>query len=83
VGRLGREAAARVALTDHLRASLPAPLGEHITAANLRGDGTLVVLASGPEWAARLRFESDRLLGLCRERAPGAARVRVRVSRGE
>ncbi len=80
LGRLATEAAARVALTDHLRTGLGEALGNHVAAANLRADGTLVVLATGPEWAARLRFESDRLLALCRAINPAAARVRIRVS---
>ncbi len=82
LGRLATEAAARVALTDHLRAGLGDSAGSHIAGANLRDDGTLVVLATGPEWAARLRFESDRLLTLCRAVYPAAARVRVRVTQG-
>lgn len=83
LGRLATEAAARVALTDHLRNGLGDGLGNHIAGANVRADGTLVVLATGPEWAARLRFESDRLLALCRTVNPAAARVRIRVSQGE
>jgi hypothetical protein len=82
LGRLASEAAARVALTDHLRAGLAGPLGDCITGSNLRADGTLVILTDGPEWAARLRFESDRLLALGRALHPAAARVRVRVSTG-
>lgn len=77
------EAAARVALTDHLRNGLGEPLGAHVAGANLRTDGTLVVLASGPEWANRLRFESERMLALCRAVHPAAARVLIRVSQAE
>ena len=80
LGRLAREAADRVALADCLREALGAELGHNLSAANLREDGTLVLLASGPEWATRMRFEADRLLRLCREKYPRAARVRVRVS---
>lgn len=79
LGRLASEAASRVALTDHLRNGLGSPLAAHVAGANLRDDGTLVVLASGPQWAARLRFEGERLLALGRELHPGAARVRIRV----
>lgn len=80
LGRLAGEAAARVALTDHLRSGIDQELAPYLAGANLRADGTLVILAAGPEWAARLRFESDRLLALGRELQPGAARVRIRVS---
>ena len=77
--RLADEASQRVALTDHLRSSIDPEIGAHLAGANLRDDGTLIVLASSPEWAARLRFESDNLLSKCREFHPAAARVRVRV----
>ena len=80
LGQLAREAAARVALSDRLREALEPELGLNLRACNLRDDGTLVLLASGPEWANRLRFEGDRLLRLCRELHPRAARVRIRVA---
>ena len=80
VGRLASAAAGRLALGDHLRSSIDPALAARLIGANLRDDGTLVVLAASPEWAARLRFESSRLLAACREQHPGAARVRVRVS---
>lgn len=78
--KLAAGAADRLALTDHLRGALEPALAAHLTGANLRDDGTLVVLASNPEWAARLRFESDHLLACCRDRYRQAARVRIRVA---
>ena len=79
LGRLADEAALRVALTDHLRNGLDPGIGQQLLGANLRDDGTLVILASGPEWAARLRFESEGLLARAREIRPAAARVRIRT----
>ena len=73
------EAQSRIELADKIRAGLPEPLDQHIEACNLRDDGTLVVLATNPEWAARLRFESDKMLSHCRQQHPGAARVKIRV----
>jgi len=78
--QLADTARGRVDLADHLRAGLDPALAEQLTGCNLRDDGTLVVLASGPDWAARLRYESDDLLARCRQRHPGAGRVRVRVA---
>jgi hypothetical protein len=45
LGRLAREAAARVALSERLRDALEPELAEHLSACNLREDGTLVLLA--------------------------------------
>ena len=81
--RLASEARDRLALTEHLRSGLATDLGAHLTGCNLHDDGTLIILAEGPEWAARLRFESETLLSRCRERHPGATRVRIRVSHPE
>jgi predicted nucleic acid-binding Zn ribbon protein len=58
---------------------VPPALGVAITACNLRPDGTLVVTAASPEWAARLRFEADGILAGCRLTWPAATRVRIRV----
>ena len=43
-------------------------------------DGALVVRTTAPEWAARLRFETERLLALSREVYPGTTSVKVRVA---
>jgi hypothetical protein len=83
LGKLAEEAASRVTLTDHLRNGLETRLGQQILTVNLRDDGTLVVVATGPEWAARLRFENERLLSLARELRPATARVRIRAGRVE
>jgi hypothetical protein len=79
LSRLGEEAVQRLNLADYLREGLPVELRLVVAACNLRDDGTLVISTSSPEWASRLRFESDSLLARCRERFPAATRVRVRV----
>ncbi len=80
LGRLARRAEAAMDLAEALRACLPDGLGAELRAASLRDDGTLVVLASSPAWAARLRFESGTLLSRCREHHPAARTVEVRVA---
>ena len=80
VRELASEASQRLALADRLRSSIEPDLAVHLTGANLREDGTLVLLTTSPEWAARLRYEATRLLTACREQYPAAARVRVRVT---
>ena len=67
-------------LAGNLQQSLGGEEGANIRAANVRDDGTLVVLASSPAWAARLRFESDRLLAAAREAGADVSACKVRVS---
>jgi hypothetical protein len=80
LGQLAGEAQSRLDLADQMRRALPAELTSHLVGCNLRDDGTLIILTSGPEWAARFRFESSELLRICREFYPATARVRVRVA---
>ena len=81
IRRLADEARARVTLGDHIRAALEPDLSSAISHCSLDDEGTLVVRTTGPEWASRLRFESTRLLSLCREIHPQAQRVQIKVSR--
>ena len=69
-------------LVGALRDALPGDQAEGILAANIREDGELVVLASTPAWAARLRFETDLLLEAARRIDGDVSGCRVRVSRG-
>lgn len=78
--RLADEARRRISLGDHMRTGLPEHLSAGVLGCNIRSDGTLVMIVSSPEWAARLRFESERLLRLCRQREPQAQRVKLRVA---
>lgn len=79
LGALAREATTRLDLADTVRNSLPPDLAAAISTCNLRPDGTLVVTATSPDWAARLRFEGDTILAGCRSAWPAAERVRVRT----
>jgi hypothetical protein len=77
---LTREAERRSSLGDHLRSRLPTDLAQGINSCNLGTDGMLTILTNGPGWASRLRFESEQILTLCREREPSIANVRFKVS---
>ena len=79
LGAVVRRARQMEELVSRLRAVLPPEEATSIVAANLRDDGTLVVLASSSAWAARLRFEERTLLEAIG--AP-AGRCEVRVARG-
>lgn len=83
LGALARAASSRLDLADCVRKQLPGELAAAVSACNLRPDGTLVVTAASPEWAARLRFEADGILAGCRPQWPGAARVQFRVGMNE
>jgi hypothetical protein len=76
---LAIQAARRTDLTGYLRAGLSAELRDHLRAGNPRPDGTLVIMADSPAWAARLRFEGGLLLARCREVHPEVQRIKVRV----
>ncbi len=82
LGALARAASSRLDLADCARRQLPEALAPAVVSCNLRPDGTLVVTAASPEWAARLRFEADGILSGCRRDWPAAARVRFRVGTG-
>jgi hypothetical protein len=78
VQQLASEASAAMGLAQVLRSVLPPDLGDALRSASLH-DGTVVITAASPVWAARLRFESSALLAACRARFPAAERVKVRV----
>ena len=81
LNQLAQEARSRLELADYIRAGLPADLSAELTSCNLDSDSVLVVRTRNSDWAARLRFESERLLILCRERHPETRSVKVKVSR--
>ncbi len=70
-------------LVDALQRALPAEAGASIVAANIRDDGTLVVLARSSAWASRLRYEAAAMLAALETRGMPASRCEVRVARGE
>ena len=79
LGALAEAAERHLELATQVRAVLGEALGSGVSACNLRADGTLIVTATSPERAARLRFEAETILGACRRQFPGTARVKVRV----
>ena len=79
-GRLAAEARDRLGLTDHIRAGLPVDLAEQMISCNVDSVGLLIVRTTGPEWAARFRFESDRILTVCRQQRPETKSVKIRVA---
>lgn len=82
LGALARAAESRLVLADEIRRHLPPDLAGGVASCNLRADGTLVVTATSPDWAARLRFEAEGILASCRAGWPATTRVRVRVGTG-
>ncbi len=61
LGDLAEQARDQVALADLLRESLQPGLREGFAGSDLDPGGTLTIFAVAPEWAARLRFEADKL----------------------
>lgn len=68
-------------LVQTLQRALPVDQALAISAANIRADGTLVVLVSSSAWAARLRFESERLITAARSTGKTVLSCTVRVGR--
>jgi hypothetical protein len=68
-------------LVQALQKALPEDESPAISAANIRDDGTLVVLASSSAWASRLRFESERLMTAARSSGKTVLSCTVRVGR--
>lgn len=64
-----------------LRCELPSPLRDHIMVAGF-DQKTLVLQTDSPAWAARLRFETPRLLELARLKCnlPSIQTVRIQVA---
>ena len=82
LGSIVRHARDMDRLLRGLREALPADEAEGILAANIRDDGELVILASTPAWAAKLRFEADGLIEAARRTGAEVSSCAVRVSRG-
>ena len=80
IGHLARRARSKLQLTEHIRNGLPAEFAAQMVHCSIDDEQTLIVRASTPEWAARFRFETERLLCLSREQAPETRSVKVRVA---
>ena len=70
----------RADLGDYLRKNLDPSLAGGLSHCNIRDDDTLIIIATSPEWASRLRFESQQFINLCRKRGILVRAVKVRVS---
>ena len=64
-----------------VRQALPEVDPREIVAANRREDADLIVVCRSPAWAARLRFESERILQAARLKGHDVSRCRIRVQR--
>jgi hypothetical protein len=82
LGDIVRRARDMDELATALQRSLPQDQAGSIRSANVRDNGELVVLAASPAWAARLRFEADRLMAAARETGAEVNACTVRVERG-
>ncbi len=80
LGRLAAEAQAKLDLTEHIRTGFDAEIAAEISHCALDSDDVMIVRATSPAWAARLRFENTKLLELSRERYPQTISVKVRVA---
>jgi len=68
-------------LVQMLQKALPAEQAPAISAANIRDDGELVILASSSAWASRLRYETEVLMAAARASGKSVNRCTVRVAR--
>ncbi len=81
LGRIIRRAREMGELVQVLQASLPAEAAPGIIAANIRGDGELIVLAASSAWAAKLRFQADLMIAAARQTGAEIHSCKVRVER--
>ena len=81
LGDIVRRAKAMGELTEAITGALPDEFAGSVLAASLREGGELVVLAASPAWAAKLRFEADRMVAIARDSGADVQSCRVRVSR--
>ena len=68
-------------LVQILQDSLPEEQKTAISAANIRENGELVILAASSAWASRLRYETDALLAAASAAGKTVSRCTVRVAR--
>jgi hypothetical protein len=82
LGNLASNALLRETLGDYLRNHLPADLADGFLHCNLQDETTLIVIATSPEWASRLRFENNHFIRLCAAQGTKIDSVKVKVSAG-
>jgi hypothetical protein len=80
LGDIVRRARDMGELTQVLCNALPDDYAVAVVAANIREDGSLVVIAASSAWASRLRYETDALLAAARDAGHDATTCRIRVS---
>lgn len=80
LGDVIRRAKAMGELASILSTALPADLADGIVAANIRDGGELVVICASSAWAARLRFESERLIAAAQKSGAEVTSCVVRVA---
>ncbi len=81
LGDIIRHARDMGALVQVLQKALPKEYAASIAAANIRGDGQLIILAYSSAWASRLRFETDTLIEAARATGADVMSCTVRVIR--
>jgi len=81
LGKIIRHAREMGDLVQLLQNALPEDQALAIAAANIRDNGELVVLASSSAWAARLRYETDALIGAARTTGADIKDCSIRVAR--
>ena len=81
LGDIVRHARNMDALLQALQGALPEEYAASIAAANIRGDGQLVILANTSAWASRLRFETEALIEAARATGADVMSCTVRVTR--
>jgi hypothetical protein len=82
LGNVVRHARDMGDLVHMLQNALPAEQRAAISAANIRDDGELVILANSSAWASRLRYETDVLIAAARATGKQVNKCSVRVNRG-
>jgi len=82
LGNIIRHAQDMGELIQILQEALPGESQGSICAANIRDNGELVILASSPAWAAKLRFDAECLMQAARNSGAAVSICKVRVNRG-
>ena len=81
LGDIVRHARDMGELVALLQSCLSEDEARSVVAANIRDNGELVVLASSPAWAAKLRFEAESLMTAARQTGTEVTSCTVRVNR--
>ena len=81
LGKVVRHARDMGDLVQIIQNSLPAEQRTAISAANIRDNGELVILANSSAWASRLRYETEIMMTAARTTGKEVNKCSVRVSR--